>query len=138
LRAGGRQVTPRARRRASAGDRGALTIVAAALIGTVTSVTLAVAAAGGVLVERQRLDATADAAALAAADAASGVVSGIPCEAAAALAAANAAELRACLIKGAEADVEVSSKVGPFAVGAAARAGQPPPWRSIRTGASKK
>ena len=118
---------PRASRVHAAGDdSGAITVLAAAIVGLVTATSLAVAAAAGVLVERHRLGAAADAAALAAADVASGLVGGIACDAAERLAWANRARLTRCLIEGSEATVRVTSTVGPFALSAAATAGQPP------------
>jgi secretion/DNA translocation related TadE-like protein len=113
-------------------------VVAAAIIGVVCSVTIAVAAAAGVLVERHRLTGATDAAALAAADAAAGVVPGVPCDEAERVAEANRVRIVTCLVTGADAEVEATSAVGAYAIRASARAGQPPSARRLRTGASKK
>lgn len=119
-------------------DGGSVTVVAAALVGVVLALALAVASAGGVLVERHRLAGAADAAALAAADAASGMTGEVPCDSAGRLASAGGARMTSCRTEGSTATIELSKAVGPFAVRATATAGQPSSSPGFRTAPSKK
>lgn len=130
----GRYVTPRAgsrsgfrcaRRGILAGERGAGSILALAVVtGTVLLTTLVISTLALQVVGRSVANA-ADAAALAAADTASGAIAGYPCEAATAVAAVNDATLIRCEVEGLIASVSVQRGVRSLSIAASARAGPP-------------
>ena len=97
-------------------ERGAGTIVALALMGTICSLTLVMFSVSARVVEQVRLEALADNAAIAAADGLRGLVAGNPCDVAKAMAPASE-----CSIQGN--DVLVVVHKG--ALSARARAGEP-------------
>lgn len=106
-------------------ETGAGGVLAVAIVAITIAVTVAVLSVGAALVVRQRAVAAADAAALAAADALLGVVPGDPCALAAEVASAHRVRLGTCLLRGAEAYIEVRGEVAgvPFVV--RSRAGAP-------------
>ena len=97
-------------------ERGAGTVVALALIGAISSLTLVMFSVTASIVEQVRLDALADNAAIAAADALRGLVAGNPCDVAKAM-----APVSVCSIQGN--DVLVVVQKGTLS--ARARAGEP-------------
>jgi secretion/DNA translocation related TadE-like protein len=119
-------------------DDGAVTVLAAATVGVVLTISVAIAASGAVVVERHRVATSADSAALAAADVAAGAMPGSSCEVASRLAAANRTHLSGCLQERTTVTVTVSSAVGPFVVHAVATAGQPDAEQGFHTVPSKK
>ncbi|MEJ3404910.1 Rv3654c family TadE-like protein [Rathayibacter sp. YIM 133350] len=112
--------------RVLADERGAGTVLAVAVIGTVATVAISMAAVLGVFVVRQRVAGAADAAALAAADVASGALPGASvCEAAAQVLAANGASLAECDVEGETVSVGAAIPWTTFLVAARSRAGPP-------------
>jgi secretion/DNA translocation related TadE-like protein len=100
-------------------DRGAATVVAAAMIGALTLLLATVLVLGAVVATRHRAAVAADLAALAgAAEGVRGQESG--CERARDLAARNGAELRSCVWTGWDLDVVVASTCGCLPMGGTA------------------
>ncbi len=112
-------------------ERGAGSVLMLAAIMMVVVALLVAATVGSGLAARQRAAAAADLAALAAAEELSGVPGEAPCQAAERVSRANGAELRQCVLDGAEVEVAASTTItGPLRWLAdpvrRARAGVPP------------
>lgn len=97
-------------------DRGAGSVLALALMGTICGLTLVMFTVSSSVLEQVRLNALADNAAIAAADALRGLVAGYPCEVAKSM-----APVTHCSIEG----NDVLVKVQKGALTAQARAGEP-------------
>lgn len=101
-------------------------VIGAAAVAGMLSVTVAVTATGAGLVQRHALHVAADLAALAAADALYGFNEREPCEAASMIAARNSAELVECLVHDTAVVVSVTRVVLGASLHASARAGVEP------------
>ncbi len=104
-------------------DAGSGSILAVAIVGAVTALTLMVAPLYMGYSARRSISGAADAAALAAADTAVGIVPGIPCDAAAAVATANGASIVSCTLDGMIVTVTAETSVMGISVTATATAG---------------
>lgn len=98
-------------------------IISAAAVAGMLSVTVGVTAAGAGLVQRQALHAAADLSALAAADALFGFVGHDPCEAARIIATSNGAELMRCDVHDTFVVIDVRRVIVGAGLTASARAG---------------
>ncbi|MEV7619992.1 Rv3654c family TadE-like protein [Microbacterium sp. NPDC089321] len=103
------------------------TALAAGVVAVAATLSLGLAAVGGVAVTAQRAAGAADAAALAAADVASGAIATgeDACASAARVARASGSEVVACALDGLTATVEVRSAYSGLVAVARARAGPP-------------
>ena len=121
--------TPRAPAAAqlTAGERGAGSVLAVALVASVLLLAGLALPLNAALTTRQLTANAADAAALAAADTASGLVPGYPCANAGEAARLNGAALGECAVDGLEVRVTATKQVLGVVVSIAARAGPAPP-----------
>jgi secretion/DNA translocation related TadE-like protein len=108
------------------GDRGSGSLLAIALVGSVTALAALGLPVFVGLAVRQSVSGAADAAALAAADVTSGLVPGYPCETARRVAEANGALLASCMSDGLTVTVSAMRQFAGIRVTARATAGPPP------------
>jgi secretion/DNA translocation related TadE-like protein len=106
-------------------ERGAATVLALAIVGTLVGLAGGGVAVAGAYVAAQRAAGAADAAALAAAEVASGAVPGYPCSEGARLAEANDARLESCDLEGLVVTVTTAVPYLGWSAQARARAGPP-------------
>jgi len=106
-------------------ERGSGSVLAVAVLGAITTVTLLLVPVLGLLVVVGQLRTAADAAALAAADTASGLLPGVPCEAAQRTATLNSVQLSGCTVDGLIATVTATRLAGGLPLSVQARAGPP-------------
>jgi secretion/DNA translocation related TadE-like protein len=109
----------------SADDRGSGSLLAIALVGSVTALAALGMPVFVGLAVRQSVAAAADAAALAAADVLSGLESGYPCDVARRVAEANAALLASCVADGLTVTVSATRAFAGITVRSFATAGPP-------------